>query len=237
MNLVLFREEELGLLLPTSDPRAIHIRRVLRFGEGDSFDGGVINGMKGKVKILAIRDEGLELGFALDETPEPLFPVTLAVGMPRPQTVKKLLREATALGASRIVFLRTAKSEPAYSLSGLWKNGEYESCLIEGAGQAFSTLLPRVDVVKNIHALAGSIGNCDRIALDNYEAVIDLKDYAVAASECALAIGPERGWSGDERQALADNGFTLARLGKRVLRTETACIAGLAIVLAKLNLI
>jgi 16S rRNA (uracil1498-N3)-methyltransferase len=233
MNLVLFREEETGSILPSSDPRAIHVLRVLGFGEGDSFDGGVINGSKGKVTIRAVRGEGLELEFSLDETPERLFPVTLAVGLPRPQTARKILREATALGASRIVFVHTSKSEPAYALSGLWKDGEYERCIIEGASQAFSTRLPEVEVLDGIGSFVITLPDCDRLALDNYEASCDLKDFIPAHAECVLAVGPERGWSGGERKTLTDTGFSLARLGRRVLRTETACVAGLALALAK----
>ncbi|HEY1848006.1 MAG TPA: RsmE family RNA methyltransferase, partial [Opitutaceae bacterium] len=45
----------------------------------------------------------------------------------------------------------------------------------------------------------------------------------------ALAFGPERGWSGAERDLLRARGFTLAHLGTRVLRTETAVVAALAI--------
>ncbi len=237
MNLVLFGEEELGTLLPPDDPRAIHITRVLRFGEGDSFDGGVINGKKGKVYIRAVRKGGLDLEFSLSETPEPLFPVTLAVGLPRPQTAKKILRETTALGVSRIVFVHTAKSEPAYALSGLWKNSEHIACITEGASQAFTTLLPAVEVAGSIEEFVSTLGKCCRLGLDNYEAVTALSGYEADRSGCVLAVGPERGWSGGERMALARAGFTLARIGRRVLRTETACVAGCAILLANMGLL
>jgi RsmE family RNA methyltransferase len=44
-----------------------------------------------------------------------------------------------------------------------------------------------------------------------------------------LAVGAERGWSGDEREQLRANGFTLKHLGQRVLRVETAVVAALGI--------
>jgi 16S rRNA (uracil1498-N3)-methyltransferase len=43
-----------------------------------------------------------------------------------------------------------------------------------------------------------------------------------------LAIGPEGGWTDDERGAALDAGLNEASLGRLILRTETAVIAALA---------
>ena len=48
-------------------------------------------------------------------------------------------------------------------------------------------------------------------------------------------MGPERGWSDAERQALADAGFTAYHLGDRILRVETAAVAGASLMLAGLG--
>jgi RsmE family RNA methyltransferase len=45
-----------------------------------------------------------------------------------------------------------------------------------------------------------------------------------------LAIGPEGGWNDFERGLLEGHGFTPVGLGSRTLRTDTACIALLALV-------
>ncbi|MBP7483295.1 MAG: RsmE family RNA methyltransferase, partial [Lacunisphaera sp.] len=50
-----------------------------------------------------------------------------------------------------------------------------------------------------------------------------------------LALGAERGWSAAERTLLRASGFTFTHLGERVLRTETACIAALTLLKAKLG--
>jgi 16S rRNA (uracil1498-N3)-methyltransferase len=44
----------------------------------------------------------------------------------------------------------------------------------------------------------------------------------------SLAVGPEAGFSAMEEQLLARAGFVAVRLGRRVLRTETAALAALA---------
>ena len=51
-----------------------------------------------------------------------------------------------------------------------------------------------------------------------------------------LALGPERGWSARDRDALRSAGFTLVHLGQRVLRLETAVVAATAIVKAQRRL-
>lgn len=51
-----------------------------------------------------------------------------------------------------------------------------------------------------------------------------------------LAFGPERGWSAADRAVLRGSGFALVHLGPRVLRTETAVVAAVALVKAKLGL-
>ena len=49
-----------------------------------------------------------------------------------------------------------------------------------------------------------------------------------AGEEFTIAAGPEAGFSDEEQAAFVDAGFVPARLGPRVLRTETAGIAALA---------
>jgi 16S rRNA (uracil1498-N3)-methyltransferase len=48
------------------------------------------------------------------------------------------------------------------------------------------------------------------------------------ASKAILAIGPEGGWTDEERDAGLKAGFHEASFGRLILRTETAVIAALA---------
>ena len=74
-----------------------------------------------------------------------------------------------------------------------------------------------------------------RVALDNYEASRALSEIAPGASPAVLALGPERGWSAGERDFLRANRFDFAHLGSRVLRMETACVAAVTLMKAKLG--
>ena len=236
MNLILFEPAELSVPLPRTDPRAAHLLGVLRRSAGETFDAGLVNGPRGKGTLVVIGDQALTLTFAWGAAPPPPEPVVLLIGLPRPQTARDILREATALGAGALHFFRAEKSEASYAQSTLWSSGEWRRHLVTGAEQAFDTRLP---VVTHGETLAATIAalpaNATRLALDNYESPQPLSAVALAAP-VALAFGPERGWSAAERDLLRANGFALAHLGPRVLRSETAVIAALAVVRAKLGL-
>jgi 16S rRNA (uracil1498-N3)-methyltransferase len=236
VNLILFEREETGRLLPAGDPRAVHLLEVLRRQPGDRFDAGLINGPRGKGTLVAIRAEGLELAFAWETAVASLDPIVLIVGLPRPQSARRILREAAALGVGTLHFVRTEKAEASYALSPLWATGEWRRHLVAGAEQAFTTRLPEVTFART---LADVVAAPDlppaRLALDLYEAPQGLAAAAVG-SPVALALGPERGWSAADRDLLRSQGFTLVHLGSRVLRTETACVAAVALIKAKLGL-
>ena len=247
MNLILFETFEVGQPLLRSDARAMHVLDVLRRVPGDTFDIGVVNGPRGKGTLQAIRESTLELGFVWGPPLPPPAPVCLIVGLPRPQTARKVLQEATTFGVAELHFVATERGEPQYAQSTLWSSGEWRRHLLAGAAQAFDTRLPSVTwgltleaVLVAAHPALGADGMPDpsttsgRIALDNYEASSRLGACRFSAGEpIVLAVGPERGWGPRDRDHLREHGFVLAHLGERVLRAETASLAALAIVAAQ----
>jgi RsmE family RNA methyltransferase len=237
MNIVLFEPNEVPVPLPRVDRRAQHVLEVLRCSVGDSFDAGLIDGPRGKANIAAVDNSGLRLEFTWGDEPLPLDPITLVVGLPRPQTARKILGEATAMGVGTMHFVISRRGEASYGRSKLWTTSEWRRHLIDGAAQAFSTRLPEVSAGRQLEDILDGllIGTC-RLALDNYEASSPLFETAISAP-VVLALGPERGWSADERDLLRASGFELVHLGERVLRVETACIAAVALVKARIGLL
>lgn len=249
MNLVLFEPAELTAPLPRTDPRAAHILNVLRRGEGDTFDAGAVNGPRGKATLAAITADALTLAFTWNAPLPPLPPTTLLIGLPRPQTARDILRDATTLGATCIHFVATERADPNYATSTLWTSGEWRRHCLTGAAQAFDTRIPEVTWTHTLAtALAAPPASVNppanpcgthretRLALDNYEAQTSLlvchlisDKFSDSTGGLSLAFGPERGFGPADREVLRSEGFTLAHLGSRVLRVETAVIAALAI--------
>lgn len=236
MNLVLFEPGELASPLPLADPRAQHILKVLRRSPGDTFVAGVVDGALGVATLVSADASALRIAFAPGRVPPPLPPVTLLLGLPRPQTARDLLRDAATLGASSIHFIATERADPNYASSSLWTSGEWRRHLLAGAAQACDTRLPAVTWT---HTLASALAAlptvlaAPRLALDNYEATAPFSEalHGAAAGELVLALGPERGWGHADRDALRASGFTLCSLGERVLRLETAAAVALGMAL------
>jgi 16S rRNA (uracil1498-N3)-methyltransferase len=238
MNIILFSASEVQLPLARNDFRARHILQVLRRKPGETFDAGLINGPRGKGKLVASRQDSLELSFEWGEAPPPLASIALIVGLPRPQTARDILRECASLGVSAMDFVITRRAEPSYARSSLWSR-EWEALIVAGAAQAFCTRLPKVSQGLPLpEVLAQVPPDTTRIALDNYESSVRLGETVLPTGKpVVLALGAERGWSAEERDLLVQHGFLFAHLGERVLRTETACIAAVAVIRTKLGLL
>ena len=240
MNLILFEPAELTAPRSLRDPRAAHLLGVLRRGVGGTFDCGLVNGPRGKATVVALDAVAVTLTFAWDTTPPPApAPITLLLGLPRPQTARDILRDATSLGVAALHFVATDKSDPNYAHSSLWSSGEWRRHLVIGAEQAFDTHLPVVSHSRPLSEVLTALpAPTTSLVLDNYESPSALSTCAFAPSQAVvLAFGPERGWSAAERDAFRARHFRFAHLGPRVLRTETAVIAAVALVRAGLGLL
>ena len=236
MNIILFEESELDAPFAINDPRIVHLLGVLNRQPGDATDVGLINGCRGKAVLCSVDDEKVVLEFSWNEEPEPLLRIDLIVGLSRPQTSRKILQEATSLGVRRIHFVATDRGERSYAMSKLWTTDEWRQCVRSGVEQAFSTRFPEVrfglTLAESIEAIEDVTA---RICMDNYEATLSLREAADENDAVVLAVGSERGWSGSERDQFRQNGFTLAHLGERPLRTETATIAAISVVASGLQ--
>ena len=233
MNIILIEDKVDRLQLKTDDPRIEHLRSVLKMQPGGTVYVGCLNGPRGLATLHTVEKE--EWFFTIEwesQVPE-LQPLTLMLGLPRPQTAKAVLREGACLGFEKIVFFQSDKGEPSYAQSRLWQGEEWETLLKQGAAQAFNTRIPEVlhypSLLEALQAEGGGFET--RVALDLYQAKGSLADLEVGWP-ALLLIGSERGWSEGERQVIDSEGIEFCHMGDRVLRTETACVASASIMLA-----
>jgi RsmE family RNA methyltransferase len=236
MNLMLVPEASATLLLDAKDPRAAHVRKVLGMKVGDSFDVGAVNGPRGKATILADDAAGMRLSLTWGDLPPPPLPIRLFAGLSRPQTMRKILREAGPLGFAELHFIRCLRGEASYAESSLWTDGEWRGLLEEGVQQAFSTFVPPVFHHDGVPQALAAAAGCEILFADNYEATAPLARWEGRSGKpVALFVGPERGWDGPERDAARSAGAHLVHLGPRILRTETAVTAAAMLVAARMG--
>jgi 16S rRNA (uracil1498-N3)-methyltransferase len=234
VNLVLITPDEAATGLPSEDARARHLRETVGLAVGGSFHVGVENGLRGIATITALAPK-LTFSVAWERSPQARLPLSVLVGLPRPQTAKKVLHDLASLGAARIIFFESAKGDPGYLTSSLWKDGEWREHVLKGTEQACSTLVPEVTRVGSLaEAVALIAGDAWKVALDPYESTA-APELSTPAQAAVLAIGPERGFAETERAALRAAGFGFAHLGDRILRVEAAALVGGALMLAQLR--
>lgn len=231
MNRILFEEQSGYYELAKGDDRLEHVRNVLRVKEGDLLDIGVVNGPAGKGLVEKVGFEKIMLKCEWGDIPPPLPPVTLAIGLSRPQTMRKVLFEATTLGVSRILVFPGDRSDPAYAQSRLWQSGQWREYLVRAAEQAFDTRIPELEIYSNREACFDKLNTvAERWVLDVH-APNDHHFPKSRPEECAIVIGPERGWSRKEQVMFRDQGYQLFQLGPRILRVETAVVVALGLFL------
>lgn len=231
---MLITSAEAATGFPADDARARHLRETVGLAVGGSFHVGVEDGLRGIATITALAPK-LTFVIAWEKSPQARLPLTVLVGLPRPQTAKKVLHDLASLGAARIVFFVSAKGDPGYLTSSLWKDGEWREHVLKGTEQACSTLVPEVTRVGSLaEAVALVAADAWKVALDPYAATAT-PELSAPAEAAVLAIGPERGFAETERATLRAAGFTFAHLGDRILRVEAAALVGGALLLAQLR--
>lgn len=232
---MLLTENEARKGLATTDARARHLLKTLHATIGSTLHVGIRGGRRGIAAVLTTEPR-LTFGIRWEAEPQPSLPLEAIVGLPRPQSARKVLHDLASLGARRITFFRPAKGDPAYATSSLWSTEEWRELLDKGAEQACSARIPEVAHALTLaEALAACPAGGRRVALDPYEAEGPLDGSPAPATHATLAVGPERGWDAAERDALRTAGFSLRHVGDRILRVEAACLLGGGLLLAGLG--
>lgn len=211
---------------------AHHAQRVLRLrvndpvqifdGEGNACDAS-INSISGKHVDLNI------IKTCPAQTKSPLH-IVLAQAMTSSEKMDWIVQKATELGATEVQPVQTQRSvaklsqERAEKRTEHWRGVVIAACEQSGRNDLMQVHAP-IDLghwLASVRAIAGS-------------KFILLPDGAVALhaqekpqSLVTLLIGPEGGFSPDEALMAKQSGFIPVLLGPRVLRTETAALAGIS---------
>jgi 16S rRNA (uracil1498-N3)-methyltransferase len=235
MNIILFEQLPQNNTLFSGDFRFNHIRKVLKLTKGDSCFIGEVNKESYNVVITSIDEKQLTYEIVESFPFEEPLPITLIVGQVRPISMKRILREAVSFGVKHILLVGTDTSERSYQEAKLYTQGGYKEYLLSGAMQSGKTAISSLTLYDSVDSFLQKSVYCPySIILDNTSDAVPLWKLPPITQEVALAVGPERGWSERELNLFKKQGWTFASLGNRVLRTETACSASVALLLSLL---
>ena len=215
-------------------PQARQIATVLRLRAGDEI-ALVADGAEAVVALESVRPASVvgtvrERGF----TPgEPTVALTLALPVLRGDHDEEVIEAVAQLGASRIVPFTSARSV-VRSLSEA-KRARWERIAREAAETARRGRVPAIEPACVWAELFAALPEPVFVAWEN-ERRLRLRDaLPQSARALSLVIGPEGGIADDEIAIARERGAITVSLGGRNLRSETAAIAAVALVMDRLQ--
>lgn len=208
-----------------------HLFRARRAEVGDSVRlvDGLGNARAGRIVRIDRKAGWIEPLEPMEALPgnEPALRLTLLVPTLRPERASWLVEKATELGVAAIRFLHTERAPRDFGSGTL---DRLRRVAVSALEQCHGATLPTIDGPHGWSDLARlAEGVAERWVLDPAgEAGLDLNREARTA---ALLVGPEGGLTEGERNGARSLGFRPVTLGSRILRIETAAVAGAALAL------
>ncbi len=174
----------------------------------------------------------------LVSSPRPAPPareVTLVQAIGKSDKTDSIVRDATELGATCVVPVTTARTVPRLGERAEARLSRWRAIALDAARQCGRAAPPEICAPEPLAAALARLA-CARVLLTP-GAPSPLAPLVSGRESLMIAVGPEGGFSPEEQRDAEALGWTLARLGAAVLRTETVAAAalGAALVLAEID--
>jgi len=185
--------------------------------------------------IVRVDDTALELAVG-EELPvqQGCGPaITIYQGMPKGEKLELILQKGTELGAGAIVPFYAARSVPRLRDERLeGRLARWERIVREAARQCNRPDVPQLGLARNLADVLQRGEHSVKLLLWEEETAVSLRLLLADTprpESVAVIIGPEGGLTGEEVAAAREAGYSPVTLGTRILRTETASLAILAV--------
>lgn len=212
-----------------------HLVQVLRMQAGEAlvlFDGRG-GEYDARLASVAKRSATVEVGaHRAEDRCESAFDLTLVQGISKGDRMDFTIQKAVELGVRRIVPIDTERCNVHLDAERQDKRLEHwRGVIVSACEQSGRTRIPRLEPVRSFASWLGTADTAVRFVLDPLatESLAAATGAVGEGDSVALVIGPEGGLSPAEIAQAARAGVRGVRLGPRVLRTETAGIAALAV--------
>jgi 16S rRNA (uracil1498-N3)-methyltransferase len=217
-----------------SGDRRHYLLHVLRLAEGASlevFDG---TGRAFDARVATVGPQEVRLSLGPARGAPPRRAVSVLQGLPKGDKLEWILQKGTELGATAFHPVATARSvvklEPRRAEE---RTARWTKIVEEAARQCRRNDVPRVHPPRPLLEAARALApGTVLLVLDEEESAVPLGEAFRAcapAAPVALVVGPEGGLAREEVAALVALGGRGVSLGARILRTETAALAALAV--------
>jgi len=212
------------------------MRRVLRLRPGDSVTVFDDEGWEHEGIIRCYRDASAEIEILKSYRPEreSCLDVTLAQAVARGEKMDWIVQKATELGVRAIVPFFSSYTIPRLDSKKIEaRKVRWRKIALAAAKQSGRTRIPELLNACDFTELVRRPSSCDLKLLlwekESLQSLKQIREGKASVNSLLLAIGPEGGFSAEEASEAMRHGFLSIRLGKRILRTETAAVAALAL--------
>ena len=223
------------IMIDTED--VSHISRVLRLQVGDEIEICDTCGYDYHSRIEEIQKNAVRcrvLSKAKSDS-EPALKVTLYQGLPKGSKMDYIIQKTTELGITRIVPCEMSRCVVKLEDRKEKKTERWRKIAEEAAKQSGRGIIPEISMPMTFHEALEDMKNAE-ILFAPYECEEDQTLRSVISRRkegrtAAFIIGPEGGFDPAEIEAIQKCGIPAVTLGKRILRTETAGEAVLAMIM------
>ncbi len=208
-----------------------HIKNVLRMKVGDS----LLVSCENKTHLCRIEEfaDQMVVLFTLKENYlDTNLPIEICLfqGLPKSDKLELIIQKTVELGVSQIIPVEMARSIVKIDRKKASAKTERYNAIAESAAkQSKRTHIPTVTEPITFRTMLEMIKDFDLLIVP-FESKNGMDDTKMALSKInkgmkvGIVIGPEGGFEQSEIDFLTDKGALIVSLGKRILRTETASI-------------
>ena len=226
-----------GHEIPLDKAQSHYLKNVLRLKSGAAFF--LFNGQEAIDYRATLRVDGkllkarIEASMPLDT--ESRLKGEIIQGLGRADHMDWMIQKTTELGVSNISIFNAERSQARLKVPHRQKKiAHWRGVAISACEQCGRAIVPTIAFYDNLEQALVA-------ASDSFKLLLDFDGIPLAAalpadkSAVSILLGPEGGLNEQEIDFARTSGFQPASLGPRVLRTETAASAALAIVQSRIG--
>lgn len=220
-----------------------HIYKVLRLKSGDKISINDCEGSEYLGEIESINKESISV-ILTDELAinnESPIQVYLYQGLPKASKMDLIVQKSVELGIAEVNPIITQRVIAKGEIGEFKKVDRWNKIALEACKQCKRSIIPKIKTPLEFQEFINEIKDMDLIIVP-YENENGYGIKKVTSSidknsihKVAIVIGPEGGFEEDEIAVLRENGAYIVTLGPRILRTETAGIVTLSIIMYELS--
>ena len=210
--------------------QAVHLAKVLRAEPGMRYD--VVAGERvWAARIERVAAERVE--FALEEElpAAEALPLHLLLAVFKFDRLEWAIEKATELGVQRVMPVIARRTEKHLAQAAVARAERWRRITGEAAKQSRRADVPVIEDPCTLREALKRETAGVRLLLSESERVVMLREALTGPTEerVMLGVGPEGGWTAEEEGEFKAAGWQAVSLGPRILRAETAVIAGVAV--------